>query len=595
MDSNIGRKDLDLQDNDNVELKKRLLGATTEVGTGIGTDLLTGGLLNPATVAGTKGLSILAYAGINGFQGAYTNYLVQKHLYGADNVNWGEILSSGALSAIPFMNLKAGKNVANIVGDANTVRRGIVGSAGLGLAGEQLRVGIDEQRVLSPLEAGMAIGIGGGIGGGLTQLSKLGKSPQLSKPRKAPKRIMTDQELRMRGELNYRLRKSIDPVAYISKSDALELGLEQPMASRFADDLDLNTMTSKQFENELNLRSVDLGYSLGDVSARTRTNQLGIPKDISSIYLNHAEAYNKAMRATGGNMEKFPTLIWNDTRFRPKAKPLKGNKNYVYFESWINRRTNKKLGKDRRSMRIWKQTSKDVAPGTFYREKLRQLRELNAQEDAQGLTRTRLRDVEMDHKNALRSVEIYTEGLSEGNTKYVFSLLEQYGLFTGDDSRNLALRNKQIHRKLWPKMKAALKKLNHKTIKDFQDTKNPELEYLLYLAYTTNPRTGVTPLREYVETIKFIEEEAAEAAKASWKQRLEALANSKLTKADKIRKELVEIFGGKEEGEENLKAFIKRLKEYPPEHRTDMIRGEFERIGGFGPLDEDDLRKILNE
>ena len=165
MDSNIGRKDLDLQDNDNVELKKRLLGATTEIGTGIGTDFLTGSLLNPATIAGTKGLSILAYAGINGFQGAYTNYLVQKHLYGADNVNWGEILSSGALSAIPFMDLKAGKNVANIVGDANTLRRGIVGGAGLGLAGEQLRVGMDEQRLLSPLEASMAIGLGGGIGG----------------------------------------------------------------------------------------------------------------------------------------------------------------------------------------------------------------------------------------------------------------------------------------------------------------------------------------------------------------------------------------------------------------------------------------------
>ena len=297
------------------------------------------------------------------------------------------------------------------------------------------------------------------------------------------------------------------------------------------------------------------------------------------------------MRNTGGNMEKFPTLIWNDTRFRPKAKPLKDNKNYVYFESWINRRTNKKLVKDRRSLRIWKQTSKDVAPGTFYREKLKQLRELNVQEDAQGLTRTRLRDVEMDHKNALRSVEIYTEGLSEGNTNYIFSLLERYGLFTGDDSRNLALRNKQIHRKLWPKLKAALKKLNHKTIKDFQDTKNPELEYLLYLAYETNPRTGVTPLREYVETIKFIEEQAADEAQELWNKRLQALVRGKSTQADKTREQLAEILGGKE----NLKAFIERLKEVPPKLRTDMIRGEFERIGGFGPLNENDLQKILNE
>ena len=92
-------------------LKQRLLGTGVEVGTGIGTDLLTAGLLNPVTLAKTGGLSGLAYFGINGFQGAYTNYLVQKNLYGADNVNWGEILSSGFLSAIPFMDLKAGKNV----------------------------------------------------------------------------------------------------------------------------------------------------------------------------------------------------------------------------------------------------------------------------------------------------------------------------------------------------------------------------------------------------------------------------------------------------------------------------------------------------
>ena len=159
MDSSIGRKDLDLQDNNNVELKKRLLGATTEIGTGIATDFGTSWMLG----AGPWGW--LGYGAINFGQGAYTNYLVQKHMYGADNVNWGEILSSGALSSIPFMNLKAGKNVANIVGNPNTLRRGIVGGAGFGLAGEQLRVGIDEQRVLSPLEASMAIGLGGGIGG----------------------------------------------------------------------------------------------------------------------------------------------------------------------------------------------------------------------------------------------------------------------------------------------------------------------------------------------------------------------------------------------------------------------------------------------
>ena len=76
---------------------------------------------------------------------------------------------------------------------------------------------------------------------------------------------------------------------------------------------------------------------------------------------------------------------------------------------------------------------------------------------------------------------------------------------TGDDARNLILRNRTIHKLLWPKMKAALKALNHKTIADFQNKKFPELEYLKYLGVDKNPRTGSTPLREYVETIKFIE------------------------------------------------------------------------------------------
>ena len=204
-------------------LKQRLLGTGVEVGTGVGTDLLTAGLLNPASIASSKGLSILAYAGINGFQGAYTNYLVQKNLYGADNVNWGEILSSGFLSAIPFMNLKAGKNVTNIIGDANTVRRGIAGGVGLGLAGEQLRVGIDEQRLLNPTEALLSAGIGGTLGGGITQLSKLKKKPNVVP--QFDSTGATDDLMRQQAGLKMRLLKSIDP------EDSL-----QPRKGGFSDD-----------------------------------------------------------------------------------------------------------------------------------------------------------------------------------------------------------------------------------------------------------------------------------------------------------------------------------------------------------------------
>ena len=147
--------------NDEISLKDRLLGIGTEVGTGIGTDVATTGLLG----AGPFGW--LAYAGINFGSGAYTNYLVQKHLYGQDNVNWGEILASGAMGMIPFMDVKVGK-LAGLVGKTGTVQRGIVGGALTGLGGEQLRVGIDEQRFLNPLEAVTSAGVGGVLGGGFT-------------------------------------------------------------------------------------------------------------------------------------------------------------------------------------------------------------------------------------------------------------------------------------------------------------------------------------------------------------------------------------------------------------------------------------------
>ena len=154
------------------ELKNRILGISTEVGGGIATDFATGALLNPITLAKTGGLSALAYGGINFAQGAYTNYLVQKHLYGNDKINWGEVLASGGMGAIPFMDLRAGK-LAKYVGGKNTLQRAIVGGGATSIAGEQVRVGIDENRLLTPLEAVTAGGLGAGLAGGLKHGSNL--------------------------------------------------------------------------------------------------------------------------------------------------------------------------------------------------------------------------------------------------------------------------------------------------------------------------------------------------------------------------------------------------------------------------------------
>ncbi len=160
------------EEEEKVSLKNRLLGIGTEVGGGIATDFATGALLNPITLAKTGGLSALAYGALNFGQGAYTNYLVQKHLYGNEDINWGEVLSSGAVGAIPFMNIGASSKAAKVVGQAGSVKRGLVGGTGMAVAGEQLRVGIDEKRPLTLPELGASAAFGGLAGAGFTQLSK---------------------------------------------------------------------------------------------------------------------------------------------------------------------------------------------------------------------------------------------------------------------------------------------------------------------------------------------------------------------------------------------------------------------------------------
>ena len=148
------------------DLIKRFQGMGIEIGGGVATDVATTPLL------GMGPLGWLGYGAINFGQGAYTNYLVQKHLYGEDELNWGEILASGAAGAIPFMNIGASKGVAKVVGKAGSVQRGFVGGALTGIGTEQVRVGVDEKRLLNPLEAVTAGTLGGTVGGGLTAVGQ---------------------------------------------------------------------------------------------------------------------------------------------------------------------------------------------------------------------------------------------------------------------------------------------------------------------------------------------------------------------------------------------------------------------------------------
>ena len=91
------------------------------------------------------------------------------------------------------------------------------------------------------------------------------------------------------SKLKSRMFNKLDDSRYFSRDEILEMGLGQPMASRFADELDVKS--AENLINELELRSVDLGYRVSDVTTNTRRNQFGMPNEISTAYLNHAEAY----------------------------------------------------------------------------------------------------------------------------------------------------------------------------------------------------------------------------------------------------------------------------------------------------------------
>ena len=477
--------------------------------------------------------------------------------------SFGEVLASAAASQIP--GLAQGKAITK----AGRIMRAAGSGAVSGAVEATSIAAVDEGRLPTTQELGLSVGAGGLLGAGFQPVGE-GASSLLKSIRK-------------------RVKGSKEKFVKLTREEVLELGLEAPMASRFADELTPKTASSLQ--NELDTRAVagTYGFSYTKVSSKPRSNRYGIPKDISTIYLNHADAYKAAM-GPDDTLELFPTLIWNNKRYRPKSR---GKGQGVSFEDFVDRQTRRKITSKRRALAVWKQTKPGVKPGTFYRTKLKELRKLNTLEATLGLPenlRTKLREVDMDHKNALRSVEDYTEGLTESATKRVYNLMEQGGLFTGDDARNLILRNRIIHKNLWPRMKKALKALGHLRRKDFRT----QAEYMRYLTKSQSIKTGDTPIQEYIDTINFIEEQATDEAfdllTAKVRQLYFQVPGAKRTAT---YKRLSEILGG----DENVDALIRRLQrdEVPRNIQPDLLEGEFAYIGRFGQVSPSELDDIIDE
>ena len=533
-----------------------------EIAAGLATDKATSFLLNP--LLGPKGIALYGLA--NFASGAVANAIAQR-MRGDKSFSLGEILASGAAGVIPGSTAKLGKKGSKILGEANTIKRAAIAGGLTGVGSEQIRVGIDEQRPLEFNEAALAGVIGGTTSASLQRISK-----NISD-------LANDYYRKVRD----------NQVAYFTEDELLEMGIGQAMPSRFADEL--TPTTASNLQNELDTRAIagTYGFSYSKVSSKPRNNRYGIPKDISTIYLNHADAYKEAM-GPDDTLELFPTLIWNNKRYRPKSR---GKGQGVSFEDYVDRQARRKITNERRALAVWKQTRPGVKPGTFYRTKLKQLRDLNTLEKTLGLPeklRTKLRDVDMDHKNALRSVEDYTEGLTESATKRVYDLMEEGGLFTGDDSRNLILRNRVIHRNVWPRMKEALAALGHLRRKDFRT----QAEYMRYLTKSQSIATGDSPIQEYIDTINYIEEQATLEAEELLANKVRELY-SKVPGAKRTAtyKRLSEILGG----DENVDALVDRLQRdaVPTDIRPDLLRGEFEYIGSFGPVSDSELDDIIDE
>lgn len=513
---------------------------------GLGTEIFLNTFIDPIPEPGTQVLA-----------GTVINALAQRIRGGPTSI--GEMTAAGAASLIPLG--AQGRAITQFAkGTGKGALSGVIETAGI--------AGIDRGEVASFEELAAGAGIGAAFGG-------IVSTPQATKALQ-----------KLRNRIN---GKKGEKFVRFAPDELEEMGIGQPMESRFADEL--TPTTASNLENELSVRATagTYGFQYTNVSSKSRSNRYGIPKDISTIYLNHADAYKAAM-GPDDTLELFPTLIWNNKRYRPKSR---GKGQGVSFEDFLDRQNRRKITSKRRALAVWKQTRPGVKPGTFYRTKLKELRKLNTLEQTLGLPeklRTKLREVDMDHKNALRSVEDYTEGLTEPATNRVYNLMEKGGLFTGDDARNLILRNRMIHKNLWPKMKKALANLGHKRRKDFRT----QAEYMRYLTQSQSITTGDTPIQEYIDTINFIEEQATDEALNLLAQKVRQLYfRVPGAKRTATYKRLSEILGG----DENVDALVQRLQrdEVPRNIQPDLLEGEFAYVGRFGPVSHSELDQIIDE
>ena len=583
-------------------LKQKLTGAGFEIGTGIGTDAVTSALLlNPVTLAKTAGISGVAYAGINGFQGALSNYIAQKHIYGEDDIRWGEVIASGALNMIPWMDLKAGKNVANIVGDARTFKRGIVGSAAYGLAGEQLRVGIDEKRPLSFTEAAVGIGAGATFGAGFTGASKgIQKGIRVRKSKQALKgKDFFGRKLNKKPVPGGQLEKAYAQAAEVGDTDyrtlktvlnsALSSDEYQPRAAA------INTVNTniKGVIAKLNHTAIELGYEPPSTILPLRKlpkKHPNIPDDVYTIYTAHQRAYwnhiqSVQLRTPGAkiDMRSFPDLIHDGITYRPDPHPItikKGPDAGKQVLKWTGiKDRNERMSKSKlgRTKRLDKLDELNKYSGSSTRRWLKSKKslidELNDKLVAEGkhpigeLESIAESDLHGDHRFPIALTQAFGAGLRPKYKRIVYGHIVRAGGYLGDEIDNVVILNKTINIRKESKLKEYFERRNHKSAQSFgkfnkDDPKSYQTaaQQRARVEYYTTPSetTGLTPIEEFVQDVYKAEQWAEEQMDALLDS-LERIFPEELDDlSEDDRKLILEVFDGKWE---NVTAFVQGLRE----------------------------------
>jgi len=389
----------------------------------------------------------------------------------------------------------------------------------------------------------------------------------------------------------------VKPGSLFAKDYKGALTKPQPYAyAATISDIDADSLSISELNSELNNVASNLNYNSANVLTKKIPTRL-VPSNIGTPFLQHARAFIKAN--PNKTLQDFPHLWYKGEPYVVKTrtrinKQTGAKQNEITLEPWRKRVLQRKSTKLSRKQRIQEQ-SEGVAAGTAVYEKIKQLRELNAKEVSSGLPRSRLRDMDLDHKNALRTVSIYTDGLPPTLKKLVYEDLGGEGLFTGDHEKNLILRHRSVHKKLYPELKALLKTLNHK----HSGFKSPEERYRYY--NTINPKTGLTPLQEYAEAIYKVEETGNDLMndllKVGTEPEVPEVSGFKSSEPSNEHKDLlIEILGG----EADYKAFIHKIKSTPGlplDLQREFILGEIEHAGkrALEPLTEERAQQMLDE